>query len=145
MAGRTTEGGHGPYNSTSKSERAQPSNEFARKPLLPPPSPMPSICWPGAMVHERHGYATPQIHTARHRLRDCPRTPYSRTIQSKSTTKVGITIIVKVFDILCMNLFLHYMFWSTQLQPDSAYASTSTPIQQSETSIYGQVQFWLFP
>ncbi|KAI3446910.1 hypothetical protein Pfo_003575 [Paulownia fortunei] len=113
MAGRTSEGGHDLYNITSKGERAQLSNEFARKPLLPSPSPKPSLCWPGAMVHDRHGCTTPQSQRGRHRLHDFPRTPYSRTILSKSTTK---------------------------LQADSGYANTSTPFQQSQTSIYGQVK-----
>ncbi|KAL0289061.1 UNVERIFIED_CONTAM: hypothetical protein Sradi_7081800 [Sesamum radiatum] len=74
----------------SKGERAQPINDFARKPLLPSPSPKPSICWPGAMVHDRHGYTTPQSQRVRHRLHDFPRTPYSRTILSKSSTKVNL-------------------------------------------------------
>ncbi|KAL0315567.1 UNVERIFIED_CONTAM: hypothetical protein Sradi_5434900, partial [Sesamum radiatum] len=88
MAGRTSEGGYDLYNFMSKGERAQPINDFARKPLLPSPSPKPSICWPGAMVHDRHGYTTPQSQRVRHRLHDFPRTPYSRTILSKSSTKV---------------------------------------------------------
>ncbi|KAL0427156.1 UNVERIFIED_CONTAM: hypothetical protein Slati_2890400 [Sesamum latifolium] len=112
MAGRTSEGGNDLYNFKSKAERAQPVNEFARKPLLPSPSPKPSICWPGAMVHDRHGYTTPQSQRARHRLHDFPRTPYSRTILSKPSTK---------------------------LQADSGYPNTSTSFQQSRTSIYGQV------
>ncbi|KAL0345333.1 UNVERIFIED_CONTAM: hypothetical protein Sradi_4364600 [Sesamum radiatum] len=112
MAGRTSEGGYDLYNFISKGERAQPINEFARKPLLPSPSPKPSICWPGAMVHDRHGYITPQSQRVRHRLHDFPRTPYSRTILSKSSTK---------------------------LQADSGYPNTSTSFQQSRTSIYGQV------
>lgn len=89
MAGRTTEEGQDLHNFNSNSERAQPSNEFTRKPLLlPSPSPKPSICWPGAVVHDRH--TTPQSQRARIRLHDFPRTPYSRTILSKSTTKVDI-------------------------------------------------------
>ncbi|KAL0333980.1 UNVERIFIED_CONTAM: hypothetical protein Sangu_1554200 [Sesamum angustifolium] len=112
MAGRTSEGGYDLYNFMSKAERAQPINDFARNPLLPSPSPKPSICWPGAMVHDRHGYTTPQSQRVRHRLHDFPRTPYSRTILSKSSTK---------------------------LQADSGYHNTSTSFQQPWTSIYGQV------
>ncbi|KAK4391583.1 hypothetical protein Sango_1936100 [Sesamum angolense] len=112
MAGRTYEGGYELYNFMSKGERAQPINDFARKPLLPSPSPKPSICWPGAMVHDRHGYTTPQSQRVRHRLHDFSRTPYSRTILSKSSTK---------------------------LQDDSGYHNTSTSFQQPRTSIYGQV------
>lgn len=96
MAGRSSEGGQDLHNFMSNSERAKPNNEFARKPpLLPSPSPKPSICWPGAVVHDRHGYTTPQSQRGRHRLHDFPRTPYSRTILSKSTTKVYVIIIVK--------------------------------------------------
>ncbi|KAL9151312.1 hypothetical protein ABFS82_11G044400 [Erythranthe guttata] len=113
MAGRTSEGGQDLYNPTSKRERAQTSYEFARKPLLPSASPKPSICWPGSMAHERHSYATPQSQRTRHSLHDFPRTPYSRTVLSKSTTK---------------------------FQTDSEYANTSTPIQGSSTSTYGQVK-----
>ncbi|EYU34995.1 hypothetical protein MIMGU_mgv1a009613mg [Erythranthe guttata] len=90
MAGRTSEGGQDLYNPTSKRERAQTSYEFARKPLLPSASPKPSICWPGSMAHERHSYATPQSQRTRHSLHDFPRTPYSRTVLSKSTTKENI-------------------------------------------------------
>ncbi|KAG8367422.1 hypothetical protein BUALT_Bualt16G0070200 [Buddleja alternifolia] len=112
MACRTSEGGHD-LSSMSKGERTQPSSEFARKPLFPSPSPKPSICWPGSTVHDRLSYATPQSQRSRHRLYDFPRTPYSRTTLSKSTTK---------------------------LQADRGYANTSTPFQQSQTSsIYGQV------
>ncbi|KAH6761590.1 hypothetical protein C2S52_019023 [Perilla frutescens var. hirtella] len=111
MAGRTTEEGQDLHNFISNSERAQPTNEFARKPLLfPSPSPKPSICWPGSVVHDRHGHTTPPSRRGRNRLHDFPRTPYSRL--SKSTTK---------------------------LQADSEYANTSTPFQQSQTSLYGQV------
>ncbi|PIN26701.1 hypothetical protein CDL12_00536 [Handroanthus impetiginosus] len=113
MAGRTSEGGHDIHSLKSKGERAELSNEFARKPFLPSPSPKPSICWPGAIVHDHHGYTTPQSQRGRHRLHDFPGTPYSRTILSKSTTK---------------------------LQADSGYASTLTPFQQSQTSTYGQVK-----
>ncbi|KAK4430794.1 hypothetical protein Salat_0841100 [Sesamum alatum] len=112
MSGRTSEGGYDLYKFTSKGERAQPSNEFARKPHLPSPLPKPSICWPGAMVHDRHGYTTPPSQRARHRLHDFPRTPYSRTILAKSSTK---------------------------LHADSGYPNTSTSFEQSRTSSYGQV------
>ncbi|KAL6519120.1 hypothetical protein OROGR_018440 [Orobanche gracilis] len=113
MAGRTVEGGHDFKKTKSIVERDQPSIEFARKPLLPPPSSKPSVCWPGSVVHDRHGYATPQSQMGRLLLHDFPRTPYSRTILSKSKTK---------------------------LQAESRYADTSTPFGQSGKSIYGQVK-----
>ncbi|KAL6586006.1 hypothetical protein OROMI_002650 [Orobanche minor] len=112
MAGRTVEGGHHFKKTKSIVERAQPSIEVARKPLFPPPSSKPSVCWPGSVVHDHHGYATPQSQRGRRLLlHDFPRTPYSRTILSKSKTK---------------------------LQAESGYANTSTPFGQSGTSIYGQ-------
>ncbi|XP_057768069.1 uncharacterized protein LOC130988282 [Salvia miltiorrhiza] len=114
MARRTTEEGQDLHNSISKGERAQPTNEFARKPLLfPSPSPKPSICWPGSVVHTRHGYTTPQSQRGRSRLQDFPRTPYSRTIFSKPKTK---------------------------MQVDSQYANTSTPFRQPQASPYEQVK-----
>lgn len=94
MAHRTTEEGQDLHNFTSNGERAQPTSEFARKPLLlPSPSPKPSICWPGSLVHNRHGHTTPQSLRGRSRLQDFPRTPYSRTILSKSKTKVYINAL----------------------------------------------------
>lgn len=95
MAGRTTEEGQDLHNFISNGERAQSNNEFVRNPLLlPSPSPKPSICWPGAMVHDRHGYTTPQSQRGRNRLHDFPRTPYSRSILSKSKTKVYINTVL---------------------------------------------------
>lgn len=92
MASRTTDEGQD-HNFISKSGKAQPTDEVARKPLLfPSPSPKPSICWPGALVHDRHGQTTPQRQRARNGFHDFPRTPYSRTILSKSTTKVHFII-----------------------------------------------------
>ncbi|KAL2500716.1 nucleoporin-related [Forsythia ovata] len=113
MGSRTSERGHDPYSLMSKSKRAQPLNdEFVTKPFMPPPSPKPSICWPGAEVHEGRGYVTPQNQRGRYGHLDFPRTPYSRTIASKSRIK---------------------------LQTDSRFQNrSSTPFQQSQTSIYGQ-------
>ncbi|XP_042065828.1 nuclear pore complex protein NUP1-like [Salvia splendens] len=114
MSRRTTEEGQDLHNSISNSERAQQTNEFTRKPLpFPSPSPKPSICWPGSVVHTRHGLTTPLGQRGRSRLQDFPRTPYSRTILSKSKTK---------------------------LQADSQYANTSTPFRQSRESPYEQVK-----
>ncbi|KAL8502821.1 hypothetical protein ACS0TY_021809 [Phlomoides rotata] len=114
MANRVSEGGEDLHNFMLNTERAQLDFEFARKPpLFPLASPNPSVCWPGAVVHDRHGFATPQSQRVRHRLHDFSGTPYSRTILSKSTTK---------------------------LQADSGLANTSSPFQKSQTFIYGQVK-----
>ncbi|CAA3009564.1 Hypothetical predicted protein [Olea europaea subsp. europaea] len=111
MGSCTSERGHDPYSFMSKSRRAQQfSNEFATKPIMPPPSPKPSICWPGAEVHDGRGYVTPQSQRGRYGHFDFPRTPYSRTIASKSRDKA-----------------------------DSKFQNrSSTPFQQAHTSIYGQ-------
>lgn len=91
MAGRTTEEGQDLHNFISNGERAEPNNDFVRNPLLlPSPSPKPSICWPGAVVHGRNGFTTPQSRRGTNRRHDFPRTPYSRSILSKSKTKVNI-------------------------------------------------------
>ncbi|XP_022893421.1 nuclear pore complex protein NUP1 isoform X2 [Olea europaea var. sylvestris] len=114
MGSCTSERGHDPYSFMSKSRRAQQfSNEFATKPIMPPPSPKPSICWPGAEVHDGRGYVTPQSQRGRYGHFDFPRTPYSRTIASKSRDKA-----------------------------DSKFQNrSSTPFQQAHTSIYGQVKW----
>ncbi|ONK66732.1 uncharacterized protein A4U43_C06F11380 [Asparagus officinalis] len=43
-------------------------------------------CWPGAIVQSDHGYVTPQRGSVEHH----PRTPYSRSLFSKSTSKFQI-------------------------------------------------------
>ncbi|XP_051114138.1 uncharacterized protein LOC127239839 [Andrographis paniculata] len=115
MASRTFEGGLDHDNLISKCEKAEPSTEFMQKQFLPSAYSKPSICWPGAMLHDSHGYAnaTPQSQRGRHSLLDFPRTPYSRTTLRKSNTK---------------------------LQTEDRYPYTSTPFQPSRTSIYEQAK-----
>ncbi|XP_073307796.1 uncharacterized protein [Primulina huaijiensis] len=113
MAGRTLEQGHNLLGCTSKGERAEPSNKFSQQPPVPSPLPTSSICWPGAILNDHHGYDTPQSQSSRYGLRDFPRTPYARTISSRSTSK---------------------------LNANSRFANTLTPFKQSPTSIYGQVR-----
>ncbi|KZV18879.1 hypothetical protein F511_31718 [Dorcoceras hygrometricum] len=112
MTGRTLEQGHDLHSYTSKGERAEPSNKFSQQTPVPSPLPKSSICWPGAVLNDHHGYNTPQSQSGRFALRDFPRTPYSRTISSKSTAK---------------------------LNANSRFANTPTAFQQSPTSRYGQV------
>ncbi|KAF7153386.1 hypothetical protein RHSIM_Rhsim01G0068000 [Rhododendron simsii] len=59
----------------------QQSGGFA-SPLMPSHSPKSSVCWPGSMVQDQHGYSTPQ--SSRYGLHHFQRTPYSRTMYSKS-------------------------------------------------------------
>lgn len=113
MAGRTLEQDRDLRSYTSKGERAEPSNKFSQQPPVPSPLPKSSICWPGAVLNDHHGYKTPQSRSSRYGLRDFPRTPYARTISSRSTAK---------------------------LNANSRFVNTSTPFQQSPTSIYGLVR-----
>ncbi|KAK3006218.1 hypothetical protein RJ639_015562 [Escallonia herrerae] len=118
MESRTSETGLGSYSTVLNGERTlRRSDEFASKPFFPPPSPRPSTCWPGAMLEDQRTYMTPQSQRGRYGLHSFPRTPYSRTLLSKSKTKL------------------------TQSKADSESLSIlSTPFQQSQTPIYGQVK-----
>ncbi|VFQ73626.1 unnamed protein product [Cuscuta campestris] len=67
--------------------KGQQDPENAYKNFVPPPLPKPSPCWPGTMASERNqGLNTPQNQRSRYGLHDFPRTPYSRTLLSKSRT-----------------------------------------------------------
>ncbi|XP_027069847.1 uncharacterized protein [Coffea arabica] len=112
MGSRLSERGGVPYSVGAR----QIGDEFASKHFISSSSPRLSTCWPGAMAQEKHLYTTPN-HRGRHGLHDFPRTPYSRTIYSKSRAKL------------------------TQSQADSRYLNTS-PIstKQSQMPIFGQVK-----
>lgn len=119
MGSRTSEMGLNSRSLILKDERAMPSaNEFVSKSAIPLPSPKSSICWPGATVQDQRGYMTPQNPRGKFGLHNFPRTPYSRTIYSKFKSKL------------------------TQLQSDSnrCLETSSTPLMQLKTSIYGQVR-----
>ncbi|XP_038879645.1 nuclear pore complex protein NUP1 isoform X2 [Benincasa hispida] len=59
------------------------------KPCIPSMSPNPSTCWPGAMSESQRGYLTPRGQRGgRFGLHSFPRTPYSRSIFSKSKSKL---------------------------------------------------------
>ncbi|KAK9141723.1 hypothetical protein Syun_011123 [Stephania yunnanensis] len=51
------------------------------------PSHRPSPCWPGAMIQDPPAYMTPQTERRGVRLHNLPRTPYSRTVFARSTSK----------------------------------------------------------
>lgn len=90
MGTRTSELGLSSKSIVSKDESASLNGaEFALKPFLPSPSPKPSMCWPGAMLQDQHAYLTPRSERGRFGLCNFPRTPYSRTIFSKSKSKVS--------------------------------------------------------
>lgn len=89
MGNRASEISLGAKNKASEDEIALLHGDVsAAKPFIPSPLPKPSTCWPGAMAQDRHGYLTPQTHRNRYNLHNFPRTPYSRTIFSKSKTRV---------------------------------------------------------
>ncbi|RXH74431.1 hypothetical protein DVH24_029152 [Malus domestica] len=111
MGSRNSEIDLSSKNAMSKDERATlHGDEFSSKPFLPTPSYKPSACWPGSMVQDQRDYSTPQTERGRFGLHNLPRTPYSRTIFSKSKSKV------------CQR----------------TRRTLSTPLKQSQTPIYGQ-------
>jgi hypothetical protein len=98
MGIRTSEAGIGSESLLTKDESASLNgDEFALKPFIPSPSPKPSMCWPGAMLQDQHGYLTPQNERGRFGLHNFPRTPYSRTIFSKSKSKSKSKVCGTVF------------------------------------------------
>ncbi|KAM1812506.1 hypothetical protein ACFX11_026442 [Malus domestica] len=116
MGSRTSEIDPSSKNAVSRDEMATlHGDEFSSKPFFPTPS-KPSACWPGSMVQDWRDYSTPQTERGRFGLHNLPRTPYSRTILSKSKSKL------------------------TQLQggDDKAPRTVFTPLKQSQTPIYGK-------
>ncbi|BFG40105.1 hypothetical protein CerSpe_263790 [Prunus speciosa] len=88
MGSRTSEIDFSSKNTVSKDESAiLHGDEFSSKPFIPTPSSKPSTCWPGSMVKDQRDYLTPQTERGRFGLQSFPRTPYSRTIYSKSKSK----------------------------------------------------------
>ncbi|XP_042498321.1 nuclear pore complex protein NUP1 [Macadamia integrifolia] len=65
------------------------NNDFAsRRMSILPSSSKSSIFHPGAVVQEQSSYLTPQTQRGRIGLHNFPRTPYSRTVYPRSTSKV---------------------------------------------------------
>ncbi|XWS72938.1 hypothetical protein CRYUN_Cryun02cG0082600 [Craigia yunnanensis] len=94
MASRTSEVNLGSKNIISKDERPKMlGDDFASEPFVPLPSPKPSTCWPGSKVQDQRGYPTPQSQRGRFGLHNIPRTPYSRSIYSKSKSKLRSNIV----------------------------------------------------
>ncbi|KAL5547828.1 hypothetical protein UlMin_003059 [Ulmus minor] len=89
MGSRTLEIGNSSKEMISNDEKSLLLDaDLASKPFIPSPSPKPSAYWPGAMAQDRRDYLTPQSQRGRFGLHNFPRTPYSRTIFSKSKSKV---------------------------------------------------------
>uniref|UniRef100_A0A2P2INK7 Uncharacterized protein MANES_14G133500 n=1 Tax=Rhizophora mucronata TaxID=61149 RepID=A0A2P2INK7_RHIMU len=115
MENRSPEVGFSWKGVSPKDEGSLPhENEIVSKSFIPPPSPMSSVCWPGAVVHDQRGYMTPRSQRGRFGLHSFPRTPYSRTIYSRSKSKL-------------------------QGESDRCLNMTLSPIQHSQASTFGQL------
>ena len=88
MGSRTKEVGLTSANITLKNEKWELTSEFPSKPFMPSPLPKSPICWPGAVTQNSQGYSTPQNQKSAYGIRSFPRTPYSRTMYTKSKPKV---------------------------------------------------------
>ncbi|MFQ6638338.1 hypothetical protein Gotur_016775 [Gossypium turneri] len=89
MTMRTPEVNVGSKSAISKEERPIVlSDNFESESFVPLPSPKSSTCWPGSMVQYQRGYLTPHSQRGRFGLHNIPRTPYFRTIYSKSKSKL---------------------------------------------------------
>nr|KJB64743.1 hypothetical protein B456_010G063000 [Gossypium raimondii] len=119
MANRTSESNLGSKSIISEDERpTMLANDFASEPFVPFASPKPSTCWPGSMVHDQRSYLTPQSQRGRFGLHNIPRTPYSRTIYSKSKSKMA----------------------HVRGEGDAFLNGSFSPLQQSQTPAYGQLR-----
>ncbi|EEF35215.1 hypothetical protein RCOM_1075930 [Ricinus communis] len=89
MENRTLGIGFGTNSLISKDEGKVPrGDELAVKSYIPSPAPKSSPCWPGASVEDQRGYMTPQSQRGRFGLHNFPRTPYSRSIYTKTKSRV---------------------------------------------------------
>ncbi|KAK8602149.1 hypothetical protein V6N13_058197 [Hibiscus sabdariffa] len=119
MANRTSEVNIGSKSIISKDERqTMLADDFASEPFVPFASPKPSTGWPGSMVQDQRGYLTPQSQRSRFGLHNIPRTPYSRTIYSKSKSKLA----------------------HVRDEGDGFMNGSFSPLQRSQTPAYGQLR-----
>jgi len=81
--------------------------EGAIKPYDPASSKKSSTCWPGAVVQD--AYITPQSQR-RYGLHNFPRTPYSRTLLTKSKSKVLCFLFSYISILLVESLVVIYFF-----------------------------------
>ncbi|XP_015579678.2 nuclear pore complex protein NUP1 isoform X2 [Ricinus communis] len=118
MENRTLGIGFGTNSLISKDEGKVPrGDELAVKSYIPSPAPKSSPCWPGASVEDQRGYMTPQSQRGRFGLHNFPRTPYSRSIYTKTKSR------------------------SIQLQANSDRppGMISTPFQQIQAPSFGKL------
>ncbi|KAE8689024.1 Dedicator of cytokinesis protein 6, putative isoform 2 [Hibiscus syriacus] len=119
MANRTSEVNLGSKSIISKEERqTMLADDFASEPFAPFASPKPSAGWPVSMVLDQRGYLTPQSQRSRFGLHNIPRTPYSRTIYSKSKSKLA----------------------HVRDESDGFLNGSFSPLQRSQTHAYGQLR-----
>lgn len=116
MGTRTSEVGFTSTSIISKSEKFSLGSEFSSKTFLASPIQRTPICWPGAMTQDQQGYSTPQSQKSRYGFQKFPRTPYSRTMFTKSRSKL------------------------TPLPGDTEKVASisSTPFQPMRTPVYGK-------
>lgn len=118
MTMRTPEVNVGSKSAISKDERPIVlSDNFESESFVPLPSPKSSTCWPGSMVQDQRGYLTPHSQRGRFGLHNIPRTPYFRTIYSKSKSKLD----------------------HVQDKGNGFLNGSFSPLQQLQTPIYGQM------
>ncbi|KAL2929602.1 Nuclear pore complex protein NUP1 [Bienertia sinuspersici] len=88
MGSRTSEMSITSTSWVPKTEKFGSTSEFPSKPIMPSPLPKAPIYWPGAVTQNQLDYSTPQSRNHRVGLHSFSRTPYSRTIFSKSKSKL---------------------------------------------------------
>ncbi|KAF4354464.1 hypothetical protein G4B88_012832 [Cannabis sativa] len=111
MGSRTLETGHSIKGMISKEERnSLYSADFVSKPFMSSPSSKPCC-------QDEQDHLTPQSQSGRYGLHNIPRTPYSRTIFSKSKSKL-----------------------MPSLGDSDKGTRPSTSLQTSQTPVYGQVK-----
>ncbi|KAK9715203.1 hypothetical protein RND81_06G149400 [Saponaria officinalis] len=116
MGSRTSEAGLASVSLTLNNQKWGLISEFPSKPSMPSPLPKAPICWPGAVTQNQQGYSTPQNQKSRYGIQSFSRTPYSRTMYTKSKSKL------------------------TPLRGETERFSNmlSTPLQPKETPGYGK-------
>lgn len=85
MGSRTSDMGFTSTSLMPKTEKFGFSSDFSAKPS---PLRKAPICWPGAVTQNQLDYSTPQSRNNRSGLHSFSRTPYSRTMYSKSKSKL---------------------------------------------------------
>lgn len=75
------------------------NDKAGTKPYDPSPSKKSTTCWPGVVVQD--AYATPQSQGSKYGFLNHPRTPYSRTLLTKSKSKVCFFLDIAYLELQC--------------------------------------------